>query len=90
MASDYMLRKMHEKKENLKDEAYYAQTIEELKKKNAHVAKPAFVVQHGDGMVEVWSSDSEDEEVRRPSHGKCLMVENTLSSDSCFATKPLS
>jgi len=56
-----------------------------------HVAKPAFMVQQSDdGMIEVWSSDSEDDEVRRPTHGQCLMVQNVTGFDTCFATKVLS
>jgi len=83
---------MHEKKGKVKDEEYYVNKLEEVnKKKNPPITKPAFVVQQSDdGMIEVWSSDSEDDEVRRPTHGRCLMVQNDTCSDSCFATKPLS
>mgnify|MGYP001557248895 CR=1 FL=1 len=52
------------------------------------------------GKVEVWSTDSEDEEVRRPSHGRsfvakdegssfsgrCLMVTSEVSETRGYAT----
>ncbi|KAI3510079.1 hypothetical protein L1887_25606 [Cichorium endivia] len=65
-AKDCLLGKQNEKKEQVKNKAYYAQKIKDLKKKEASIAKPTFVVQEVDenGIVEVWSMDSEDEEVQ--------------------------
>ncbi|KAI3515898.1 hypothetical protein L1887_14803 [Cichorium endivia] len=101
---DYLLRKQTEKKEQVKDEAYYAKKIAELKKNDASTTKAAFVVKEDSefGVVEVWSTDSEDEEVRNPAHGRCLMVkadhsesrgystDGCQTSASCFAAKPVS
>ena len=65
-----MLRRISEKKEEEKDEAYYPQKIEELrKKKSVENAKPALIVQEDVdefGRVEVWSTDLVDEEVQNP------------------------
>ncbi|KAI3508867.1 hypothetical protein L1887_23887 [Cichorium endivia] len=103
-AKECLLRKQNEKKEQVKDEAYYAQKIEEPRKKDTSNAKPTFMVQEDDedGAVEVWSTDLEDEELRKPTHGRCLMVQTNVSeqqgystdgcqpSASCFAAKPVS
>ena len=60
------MRKMSENKEEEKNEAYYLQKIEELRRRmNVENTKPALIVQEdGDefGRVEIWSTDSEDEE----------------------------
>ncbi|KAI3523775.1 hypothetical protein L1887_02171 [Cichorium endivia] len=87
-AKECLLRRQNEKKEKEKDEAYYVQKIEELRKKDKSTAKPAFVVQEDDedGMVEVWLTDSEDDEVRKPTHGRCLMVQNGVSEQRGYAT----
>ncbi|KAI3496474.1 hypothetical protein L1887_38838 [Cichorium endivia] len=100
---DFLLRKQTEK-EQVKDEAYYAKKIADLKKEDASIIKSAFVVQEDNeyGVVEVWSTDSDDEEVRKPTHGRCFVVKNDSSelrgystdgfqtSASCFAAKPVS
>ncbi|KAI3767848.1 hypothetical protein L2E82_18277 [Cichorium intybus] len=100
---DCLLRKQAEKKEQVKDEAYYAKKIAELKKNDASSTKAAFVVKEDSefGAIEVWSTDSEDEEVRNPTHGRCLMVkadhsesrgystDGCQASASCFAAKPV-
>lgn len=86
---------MSDKNENEDDEAYYLQKLEEIKKKKAiaNNTMNALIVQENlvddeFGGMEVWSTDSEDEEVRKPIHGmasvakeaetevawKCLMV----------------
>nr|KAJ0210411.1 hypothetical protein LSAT_V11C400174660 [Lactuca sativa] len=36
------------------------------------------------GGVEVWSTDSKDEEVRRPTHGKAFAAKNEGSGGKCF------
>ena len=66
-------------------------------------AKPALIVRENEdefGRIELWSTDSEDEEVRRPTHGecfvakaefpkyegKCMMVHNDVSEQSGYST----
>ena len=47
------------------------------------------IVQDGsddDGQVDVWSTDLEDDEIRKPTHGKCLMVQNGVSDQRGYAT----
>ena len=67
---------MNEKKEDEDDEAYFLRKLEEAKKKKSSAeAKPALIVQEHDdefGRVEVWSTNSRDEEVRRPIYGMTL------------------
>ncbi|KAI3499728.1 hypothetical protein L1887_35537 [Cichorium endivia] len=91
-------------KEQVKDEAYYAKKIADLKKDDASTTKSAFVVQEDSeyGAVEVWSTDYDDDEVRKPTHGRCLIVKEDSSeyrgystdgcqtSASCFTAKPVS
>ena len=39
----------------------------------------ALIVQEEDdefGIIEVWSIDSEEEEVRRPTHGECFVAKD--------------
>ena len=77
-----MSRRVNEKKEGEKDEAYYLWKIEDLKKKNVANAKPALIVQEGGdefGSVEVWSTDSEDDEVQKPTHGGCFVAKSEAS-----------
>ena len=83
-SKECMLHKLNEKKENVKEEAYYTQKIEELWKKNASAAKAILMVQDDsdDGQVEVWSIESEVEEVRKPAHGRCFVV---ISDKWCYA-----
>ena len=100
-----MLRMMIDKMEEEKNEAYKLQKIEELRKSNnTENAKPTLIVQEkGDefGWVEVWSTELEYEEVRKPTHGeyfvgkaeakeyagKCLMVKSERSEQKEFATE---
>lgn len=57
-----VLRKLNEKKVKSKEEAYYTQNIEDLRKYNS-TGKALIVAEDesDDGEVEVWSTDSEDE-----------------------------
>ncbi|XP_052621843.1 uncharacterized protein LOC128127401 [Lactuca sativa] len=101
-AKDCMLKKVAERRESEDDEAYHLRKLEEIKKKkigagpmNALIVQEK-VVDNEFGGVEVWSTDSEDEEVRRPTHGKafvarkedenvtrrCLMVTAGVSTES--------
>ena len=66
--------------------------MEEIKKKKAtNVSKNALIVQEHViddefGGVEVWSTDSKDEEVRRPSHGRAYLAREgvTESASRCL------
>lgn len=69
-----MLRKIHEKKEKTKYEYYYNQKIEELWKSKSNGKALILEEDDNDGRVEVWSTDSEDEEIWRPTHGKGFIV----------------
>nr|KAJ0226213.1 hypothetical protein LSAT_V11C100043120 [Lactuca sativa] len=68
-AKDCMLRKISEKKEGEDDEAYHMRKLEEIKKKKAYNnSMNALIVQENVvddkfGGAEVWSKDSEDEEM---------------------------
>ncbi|KAL4564910.1 hypothetical protein LXL04_028986 [Taraxacum kok-saghyz] len=95
LAKDCVLRRKQEKVEVVKDEAYYTQKIANLK-----IKKPtgnAMIVEtvHSDseGNMEVWSSGSDDEEMRRPTHGtkaNCFMARSvdseSASSESTFSS----
>ena len=68
----------------MKDEAYYAQKIANLKIKKpvGHVMIVENVDSDLEGNIEVWSSGSDDEEMRRPTHGMktvCLMCNAPFS-----------
>lgn len=75
-AKDFMLRKMSEKKDDEDDQAYHMWKLEEIKKKKAsNVSMNVLIVQEhviDDEFVgvQVWSTDSKDEEVCRSSHGR--------------------
>lgn len=76
-----MFRRINEKKETEKDETYYLQKIEELRKRSVANAKRALIVQEGsdeDGCVEVWSTDSKEVEVSKPTHGGCFVANSDL------------
>lgn len=85
-----MLRNKSEKKEKMKDEAYYVKKIEDLRKMN--VIRKAPIVEEEDSdarNIYVWSTNSQDEEVRRPSHD-ALFASNvsTASKDrKCLIVK---
>lgn len=70
-----VLRKLNEKKVKSKEEAYYTQNIEDLRKYNS-TGKALIVAEDesDDGEVEVWSTDSEDEQVRKTTHVECFVV----------------
>ena len=106
LAKECMLQRLNEKKEGEDDEAYYMQKLEQIKKKkNTNKSMNDLIMQKNDdenefGGVEVWSTDSEDDDVRRPTHGKvfvakeessqfigrCLMVTDELSQLHGYAT----
>ena len=95
LAKDCVLRRKQEKEDVVKDEAYYAQKIANLKLKkptgNAMIVET--VHSDSEGNMEVWSSGSDDEEMRRPTHGiksKCFVARSvdseSASSESTFAS----
>ena len=75
-----MLRKLSEKKEGEDDEAYHMRKMEEIKKKKAtNNSMNALIMQENVvddefGGMEVWSIESEDEEVRKPMHGRAFVA----------------
>ncbi|KAI3494513.1 hypothetical protein L1887_40762 [Cichorium endivia] len=77
-AKDCMLRKQNEKKPQVKDEAYYARKMEEVRVKTKDLALMA--ADDRQGSYQVWSSDSDDEEVRKPSHSSFIAYD----ADKCF------
>nr|KAJ0189254.1 hypothetical protein LSAT_V11C800435370 [Lactuca sativa] len=87
---DCMLRKMAEKRNGEDDEAYYMRKLEEIKKKKAtNISMYALIIQENAdedefGGVEVWSTDSKDEEVRKPTHGKACVAKEVGSDGKCL------
>ena len=77
-----MLRKLNKKKEGEDDEAYFMRKFQEIKKKKTNdKSMHALIVQEDVaenefGGVEVLSTDSEDEEVRKPTHGREFVVKS--------------
>ena len=80
LAKDCMLWRLNEKKEGEDDEVYHLRNLEEIeRKKKANNAIPALVVHKNNdennfGGVEVCSTNSEDEEVKKTTHGKSLVA----------------
>ncbi|XP_023745018.1 uncharacterized protein LOC111893181 [Lactuca sativa] len=91
LENDCMHRKKDEKKNRIKDEAYYVERLEEMRTK----AKNLYLVAEGehenDGTYQIWSSGSDDEEMCNPKHGAMY---TKLEEDSdeevksrCFVSK---
>ena len=80
LAKECMLRRKNEKKESEDDEAYHTRKLEEAKKKKSndksmHVLLVQENVEENEfGGVEVWSTNSEDEEVCKPTHDRAFIV----------------
>ncbi|KAI3723807.1 hypothetical protein L2E82_35565 [Cichorium intybus] len=93
LAKDYMLRKANEKKERVKDEAYYTKKLEEIWSSGSdddEIRKPThgamFTAHTGHG---IWSDDeSSDEEKKTKITGVCLMVQGTNFSSNAHLTIP--
>lgn len=67
-------------------EAYYLRNIEELRKKKVSNAKSVLIAEEGsddEGRVEIWSIDSEHDEVRKPTHRGCFVARLELPSYEC-------
>lgn len=102
-----MLRRLNEKKEGEDDEAYHMRNLKEIKKeKKADNSMFALIVlqkaaENEFGGVEIWSTDSGDDKVRRPTHdrefvakeksshfgGRCLVVTNESSQTQGSTTE---
>ena len=92
-AKDCVLKKMAEKDE----EASLMKKLEEIKRKKAatNPSMNALIVQGSVdddefGGVQVWSTDSEDDEVRKPSHGKAYVVKEESSGGKCLMVSNVS
>lgn len=69
LAVDCLLRKKEEQKSKTKDEAYYTEKLEEVKKKAKNLSLVAHGETESDGTYQIWSSGSDDEEMKNPTHG---------------------
>ena len=69
LAVDCLLRKKEEKKNKTNDEAYYTEKLEEVKLKAKNLSLVAHGETESDGTYQIWSSGSDDEEMKNPSHG---------------------
>ena len=72
---------------------YFLRKLEEIKKKKSYDDAKATLIMHENddefGRVEVWSTNSEDKEVRRPTHGRSFVAkgDDSQSSGRCFMVK---
>ncbi|XP_052623160.1 uncharacterized protein LOC128128385 [Lactuca sativa] len=90
-AKDCMLRKQSEKNEEDDEEAKLVRRLEEIRKKKSGTTNTmnALIVQGNTvddefGGVEVWSTDSKDEKVRTPTHGRALLVKKENVAAKCL------
>ncbi|KAL7583919.1 hypothetical protein Lser_V15G43916 [Lactuca serriola] len=96
-AKDCVLKKMAEKDDEKDEEALLQKKLDEIRKKKstANPSMNALIVQGSVandefGGVEVWSSDSEDDEVRKPSHGKAYVAKEESSGGKCLMVSDVS
>nr|AGM34082.1 hypothetical protein [Lactuca sativa] len=91
-AKDCMLKKKAEKIDEDDEEVSLLGRLEEIKKRKSaanNKTMNALIVQdtgNSDefGGVEVWSTDLEDEEVRKPTHGKAMLVKEEPAAGRCL------
>ncbi|XP_052619757.1 uncharacterized protein LOC128126070 isoform X2 [Lactuca sativa] len=96
-AKDCVLKKIAEKNEEKDEEAVLMKKLEEIKKKkvvtnpsmNALIVQGSVADDEFDG-VEVWSTDSEDDEVRKSSHGKAYVAKDEGSGGKCLMVSGVS
>ena len=75
-----MIRRLNEKREGEDDEAYHMRKLEEItKKKSNDKSMSVLIVQENleeneFGGVKVWFTDSENEEVCKPTHGRAFVA----------------
>ncbi|XP_052625994.1 uncharacterized protein LOC128133027 [Lactuca sativa] len=88
---------MVEKDEEKDEEALLQKRLDEMRKKKstANPSMNALIVQGSVaddefGGVEVWSTDSEDDEVRKPSHGKACVAKEESSGGRCLMVSEVS
>ena len=88
---------MEEKDEEKDEEANLLKRLEEIKTKKAatNPSMNALVVQglvddDEFGGVQVWSTDSEDDEVRKPTHGKAYVAKSDDASGRCLMVTDVS
>ncbi|XP_052623760.1 uncharacterized protein LOC111907064 [Lactuca sativa] len=94
-AADCMLRKKDEKKSKVKDEAYYAEKLEEVRAKEKGLSLVAKGEMDNDesGTYQIWSSGSDDEEMRHLTHSAMFASfeknseEEEEISGHCFVSK---
>ncbi|CAI9292979.1 unnamed protein product [Lactuca saligna] len=67
--NDYMLQKMEEKKEKVKDKAYYAKKLEEVCAPTKNLSLVARRGDENNGTYQIWSFKYDDEEIHNPTHG---------------------
>lgn len=72
MVGDCMLRKREEKKEKVKDEAYYVAKWEEVKVKTKDISFVSRGTGEEEGTYQIWSSRPDDEEMRNPLMEQCM------------------
>ena len=81
MAKDCMLGKMEEKKEKVKYEAYYAKRLEEVCAQTKNLSLMAKGGDEIDGIYQIWSFGSDDEEMHHPTHG--VLFAKYKEGESC-------
>ena len=88
---------MAEKDDGNDEEAVLQKRLDELRKKKSttNPSINALIVQgsvNDDefGSTEVWSTDSEDDEVRKPTHGKAYVAKEESSGGRCFMVTDVS
>ncbi|KAL7609531.1 hypothetical protein Lser_V15G12916 [Lactuca serriola] len=96
-AKDCVLKKMAKKDEEKYEEASLLKRLEEIKRKKAatNPSMNALVVQDSVdddefGGVQVWATDSEDDEVRRPTHGKAYVAKSGDAGGRCLMVTDIS
>ncbi|KAL7593349.1 hypothetical protein Lser_V15G31515 [Lactuca serriola] len=90
-AKDCVLKKMAEKDDEKDEEAVLQKRLDKMRKKKstANPSMNALIVQGSVaddefGSTEVWSTNSEDDEVRKPTHGKAYVAKEESSGGRCF------
>lgn len=63
-----MLKKKEEKQDKVKDEAYYAMKIQELRAKSKNLSLVVRNLREDKGTYRIWSLESDDEEMCHSTH----------------------
>lgn len=87
------MRKQNEKKKTIKDEGYYVQKTEALRKMKLN-GKALIIGEYDSdrGNIEYWLTDLEGEEVHKPTHGACFVAKgsNEAKGGKCFMVQGIS